>query len=147
MRLRTLGLVSALLLAGCKNVSLHVSLTDRDLSVTPQQAASLAWVQQLCQQSVAFGMTRPQQQVCLSEAANHRGGGDELGETPSPEPGEGSAQDAVADAKAPEGFDVEAHGWSGGSSQGEAVTVWTAVWNTRQEVTPAPTTPAAPPSC
>jgi len=129
MRLRTVGLVSALLLAGCKNVSLHVPLTDRDLSVTPQQAASLAWVQQLCQQSVAFGMTRPQQQVCLSEAANHRGGGDELGETPSPEPGESSALNAVADAKAPEGLDVEAHGWSGGSSQGEAVAVWATAGN------------------
>ena len=112
---------------GCKNVSLHVPLTDRDLSVTPQQAASLAWVQQLCQQSVAFGMTRPQQQVCLSEAANHRGGGSELGETPSPEPGESSALNAVADAKAPE--DVEAHGWGGGSSEGEAVAVWAAVGN------------------
>ena len=112
MRLRTLGLVSALLLAGCKNVSLHVSLTDRDLSVTPQQAASLAWVQQLCQQSVAFGMTRHQQQVCLSEAANHWGGGDELGEIPCPEPGESSALNAVADAKAPQGVGVEAHGWA-----------------------------------
>ena len=147
MRLRTVGLVSALLLAGCKNVSLHVPLTDGDLSVTPQQAASLAWVQQLCQQSVAFGMTRHQQQVCLSEAANHWGGGDELGEIPSPEPGESSALNAVTDAKALQGVGVEAHGWGNGSSQGEAVTVWTAVWNTRQEVTPAPTTPAAPPSC
>src|SRR6516165_8318803 len=110
MRLRTLGLVSALLLAGCKNVSLHVSLTDRDLSVAPQQSTSLARMQQLCQQSVAFGMTRPQQQVCLSEAANHRGGGGELGETPSPAPGESSALNALADAKAPESFDVEAHG-------------------------------------
>jgi hypothetical protein len=53
-------LVSALLLAGCKNVSLHVPLTDRDLSVTPQQAASLAPMQQLCQQSVTFGMTGSQ---------------------------------------------------------------------------------------
>src|SRR5215472_9375676 len=121
MRLRTVGLVSALLLAGCKNVSLHVPLTDRDLSVTPQQAASLAWVQQLCQQSVAFGMTRPQQQVCLSKAANHRGGGGE--------PGERSAMDAVTDAKAPEGFDDKAHGWGGGNSQGEAVAVWAAVGN------------------
>ena len=129
MRLRTVGLVSALLLAGCKNVSLHVPLTDGDLSVTPQQAASLAWVQQLCQQSVAFGMTRPQQQVCLSEAANHRGGGGELGETPSPEPGESSALNAVADAKSPQGIDVEAQGWGGGSSQGEAVAVWAAVGN------------------
>src|SRR5215472_4687791 len=129
MRLRTVGLVSALLLAGCKNVSLHVPLTDRDLSVAPQQAASLAWVQQLCQQSVAFGMTWRQQQVCPFEAASHRGGGAELGETPSPEPGDGSALNAVADAKAPEGFDVEAHSWGGGSSQGEAVAVWADVGN------------------
>ena len=86
MRLRTVGLLSALLLAGCKNVSLHVPLTDRDLSVTPQQAASLAWVQQLCQQSVAFVMTRPQQQVCLSEAANHRGGGTNSARLPAPNP-------------------------------------------------------------
>jgi len=129
MRLRTVGLVSALLLAGCKNVSLHVPLTDRDLSVTPQQVASLAWVQQLCQQSVSFGMTRPQRQVCLSEAANHRGGGGELGETPSPEPGKSSALNAVADAKALQGFDVEAHGWGGGSSQEEDVAVWAAVGN------------------
>ena len=121
--------MSALLLVGCKNVSLHVPLTDRDLSVTPQQAASLARVQQLYQQSVAFGMTRPRQQVCLSEAANHRGGGDELGEAPSPEPGESSALNAVADAKATQGFDVEAHGWGGGSSQEEAVAVWAAVGN------------------
>jgi hypothetical protein len=69
IQLRTVGLVSALLLAGCKNVSLHVPLTDRDLSVTPQQAASLAGTQQFCPQSVAFGMTGPQRQVCLSEAA------------------------------------------------------------------------------
>jgi hypothetical protein len=129
MRLRTVGLVSALLLAGCRNVSLHVPLTDRDLSVTPQQAAFPAWVQQLCQQSVAFGMTGSQQQVCLSEAANHLGGGGELGETPSPEPGESSALNAVADAKSPQGIDVEAQGWGGGSSQGEAVAVWAAAGN------------------
>src|SRR5215472_3482320 len=115
MRLRTVGLVSALQLAGCKNVSLHVPLTDRDLSVTPRQAASLARMPQLCQRSVAFGKTGSQQQVCPSEAANHRGESGVLGETPSPEPGESSARNAVADAKAPESFDVEAHGWSGGS--------------------------------
>ena len=129
MQLQTVFLVSALLLTGCKNVSLHVPLTDRDLSVTPQQAASLAWVQQLCQQSVAFGMTGRQQQVCPFEAASHRGGGAELGETPSPEPGDGSALNAVADAKAPEGFDAQAHGWGGGNSQGEAIAVWAAVAN------------------
>jgi len=86
MRLRTVGLVSALLLAGCKNVSLHVPLTDRDLSVTPRQAASLARMPQLCQRSVAFGKTGSQQQVCPSEAANHRGERAYSARLPAPNP-------------------------------------------------------------
>jgi hypothetical protein len=70
MRLLTAGLVSALLLAGCKShVGLHVPLTGSDLSLTPQPSASLAGMQQFCPQSVAFGMTGAQRRVCPSEAA------------------------------------------------------------------------------